>query len=268
MKKFLIVIAIIVIGYLFIVKRVTVNVGEEAVIIKKPWFFGAKGIEKDSISTGTIWSITSSEIKIISLKAFTIEDSLCNLFTKDNIPVDFNISLVFKYKKGEGSTLIENFGGDREWYTNLVSKPLHNSMEVAIKKQIFNDLYYDENITNEIKKDILFGVRDLIKKRAIPVNLIDIIIGKITPPKEIIESAIKRETQKDRIAFHQLRKEAEKTSAEADRAYMIKMNMTPKEYIKMKEIELDTKKLANQRYAIDHAKDSNGTIKVKIDMGK
>lgn len=268
MKKFLTVIAIVAIGYFFVVKRVTVNIGEEAVIIKKPWFLGAKGIEKNSISTGTIWGVSSSEIKLISLRPFNIEDSFSNLFTEDNIPVDFNISLVFRYKKGEGSALIENFGADKEWYKSLISKPLHNSTEIAIKKQIFNDLYYNENISNEIKKDILFGIKELIKERAIPVNLISITIGKITPPKELIESAIKRETEKNRVAFHQLRKEAEKTSAEADRAYMIKMNMNPKEYIKMKQIELDTKKLANQRYAIDHAKDSNGSIKVQIDMGK
>ena len=268
MKKFLTLIAIVAIAYFAIIKRVTVDAGEEAVIIKKPWFFGKRGVEEKTISTGTIWSVSSSEIKIIPLKVFSVEDSFDNLLTKDNIPVDFNMTFSFKYKRGEGATLVKEFGVNKEWYKSILLKPIHNSTEIAIKKELFDNLYHDENITRELTKDIIFGVKELIRKRAIPIKLIDVTISKISPPKELIESAIRRETEKDRVAFHKLRKEAEEAAALADKAYMIKMNMNPREYLKMKQIELDTKKLSNQRYAIDHAKDSNGSIKVQVDMGK
>ncbi|NEW59716.1 hypothetical protein GSY74_00325 [Sulfurovum sp. bin170] len=268
MKKIIAIGAAITIGYFVIVKRVTVDSGMEAVIVKKPWFFGEKGVDQKIISTGTIWGVTSSEIKLISLRPFDIEDSFKTLFTKDNIPIDFNMTLVFRYQKGKSAVLIENFGVDKKWYKNLLSKPIHNSIEISIKEKIFNDIYYHRNITEELKKDIIFGVKDLLKERAIPVNLIDITISKITPPKELTQVAIEREVEKEKIEFHKLRKKAEEVSAEADKAYMTKMNMTPREYIKMKQIELDTKKLSNQRYAIDHAKESNGSIKVLIDMGK
>ncbi len=267
MKKGLTAIAIVAIAYFVIIQRVTVDAGEEAVIIKKPWFGGEKGVEPKTISTGTIWSVASSEIVIISLKPFNIEDSFSHLLTNDNIPVDFNITSVFQYKKGEGANLVENFGAEKEWYKHILSKPIHNTIEIAIKQESFNNLY-DKNIIEEIKKDIIFGVRELIKQRAIPVKLIDMSINKISPPKEFIASAIQREVEREKIAFHKLRKEAEESSAEADRVYMIKMNMSPKEYLRMRQIELDTKKLSNQRYAIDHAKDSNGSIKILIDMGK
>ncbi|MCK4442587.1 MAG: SPFH domain-containing protein [Sulfurovaceae bacterium] len=268
MKKIITIGVVIAIGYFIIVKRVTVDAGEEAVVIKKPWFFGEKGVQKQVISTGTIWGVRSSEIKIISLKPFNIEELFHNVFTKDNIPIDFNVTITFKNQKGKGAILVEKFRNNKQWYKNLLSKPIHNTTEISIKKNTFDDIYYKSNRLEELRKAIIYGVRYLLKDKAIPVNLINVTINKITPPKELIKTAIDKKVEKEKIEFHKLRRKAQELSAKADKAYMKEMNMTPSEYIKMREIELNTKKLSNQRYAIEKAKDSNGSIKIVIDMGK
>ena len=276
MKKIIgIVVIMLLMGYFFIIKRTTVNEGMEAVIVKKPWFIGKGGVQTKPIHTGTIWSVASTEIKLISLKAFTIKESFKEILTKDNIPIDFNVNLSFKYQKGKGSLLVSNFGESEEWYTNLLSPPLQRTVEVAVRKKTLLDMTDDVNAVKEIKESIVFGVDDFFKKQSIPVELVDISIGKITPPQEIIEASIKTEVekenikrQKEQIRTQELRKKAEHATANADRAYMIRMGMTPREYLEMKRIELETKQLSNQRVAINSAKDSNGSIQIHINLGK
>ncbi len=276
MKKIItIMVVMLLMGYFFIIKRTTVNEGMEAVIIKKPWFLGKGGIETKTIHTGTIWSVASTEIKLISLKPFSIEESFSELLTKDNIPIDFKISLSFKYQKGKGSLLVSNFGESEEWYKNLLSPPLQKTVEIAVKQRTLLDMTDDVNAVKELNEYIVFGVDDFLKKQSIPVELIDINIGKITPPKEIIEASIKTEVekqnikrQKEQIRVQELRKKAEHATANADRAYMIRMGMTPREYLDMKRIELKSKELSNQRVAINSAKESNGSIQIHITMGQ
>lgn len=269
MKKIIMILIImLLLGYFFLLQRVSVDAGEEAVIIKKPWFWGKSGVEKKAITTGTIWAVASTEVKMVSLKAFTIEESFKELFTEDNIPVELATTLTFKNKKGESVLLIEQFGESKNWYKNLLFKPLQNSLEIEIKKQTFEEITKNSDRLKEIKSNILFGINDFLQKQAIPVELLDIIFGKIVPPKAIVQMEIDGEVQKEKLKVQELRKKVQEVNAQADRAYMLKMNMSPREYIKMKQIELEHQKLSLQRFAIENAKESNGSITIEIKMEK
>ena len=268
MKKIILLIIMMLLGYFFLIKRTSVDVGMEAVVIKKPWFWGEAGIEKNIIKTGTIWSVASTEVKLISLKAFNIDDSFTELFTSEGIPMELNISLVFKNKKEGAILLVEKFGDSEEWYKDMLSKPLQNSLEIAVKKRTFEEITKNSDTLKEIKQDIVFGVKDFLQKQAIPVELLDITFGKIVPPKLIVQMVIDGEVQKEKLKAQLLRKKVQEANAQADRAYMLKMNMSPREYLKMKQIELEHKKLSLQRLAIENAKDSNGSILIEIKMEK
>jgi len=253
---------------MIVVKRTTVNVGEEAVVIKKPWFLGKSGIESKPITTGTIWAVASTEIKIISLKAFNIEESFNSLFTHDYIPINFNIYMTFRYKKGKSVLLVKEFGSKDEWYQHLLSKPLQKSIEMEVKQRTLLELSSDPFQIEELKNSIIFGVEDFIKKQNIPVELLTLNISKISPPQALIDMALKKEIAKNERERQTFKKEAEEIAIEADRAYMLRMNMTPRQYLELKRIELDNRKLSNQRFAIDSAKDSNGSIKININIGR
>ena len=269
MKKIITILIIMMsLGYFFVTTRTSVEAGEEAVVIKKPWFFGKSGIEKKPISTGTIWAVASTEVKMVSLKAFTIKESFAELFTEDSIPIELTIILSFKNKKGESILLVEQFGESEEWYRDLLFNPLQSSLEIAVKKRTFEEISKNSDTLKEIKQDIIFGVKDFLKKQTIPVELLDITFGKIVPPKKIVYMAIDVEVEKENLKVQELRKKIVALSAEADRAYMLKMNMSPREYLKMKQIELENQKLLIQRLAIENAKDSNGSIKIEIKMEK
>jgi len=269
MKKIIIILMITtLLGYLFLVKRTVLEVGEEAVIIKKPWFWGEKGVEKKSISTGTIWSVFSTEIKILSLKAFTIDESFNELYTIDNIPLTLNLSLLFKNREGGGAVLFKKFGNSKEWYQNFLRLPLKNSLKMAIKQELYADVVEKSDIVAKIKEDIIFGVKDLLQKQAIPVEILDITFNSIKPPQEVVDIAIKSEIEKEKLDIQNLRVDRERVKAKADRVYMKMMNMSVNEYLKMKKLEIDREKLNIQRLAIENAKDSNGSIKIEIKMEK
>ena len=49
----------------------SVDAGEEAVLVKKPYFFGHGGVDPESIKTGLVWTAFSTEVVRINVKPFT-----------------------------------------------------------------------------------------------------------------------------------------------------------------------------------------------------
>ncbi len=276
MKKLIgMLILILVIGYFSIVKRTTVDASEEAVIVKKPWFFGDKGLEKKPISTGTIWHVSSTEVKVFSLKAFNIKEHISKVLTEENIPIDFDLNFTFKYLAGKTPLLVETFGEDYEWYHRIVKEPLINTIEQASKKRRLSDLLNSAESRKDLEALILFGVKDLLNKQKIPVALLDVQINRVSPPQKVMDEAMstalekeKIQQEKSQIALEKLRQEREKARANADKAYMSTMGMSMREYMEMKRIELRSQQLANQKFAIERANDSNGTIQIHMNVEK
>ncbi len=276
MKKLIsTVIIMLLVAYFVIVKRTTVAEGTEAVIIDKPWFIGKSGIEKRARANGVIWHFRSTEVKLIPIYPFGIKEEMKGVLTLDNIPISFNMVLTFKNIAGKTPLLVEQFGSNNQWYVNLLQKPLQNTVTIFVKKQKFESIFNDEKIMLELQDSVRYGVEDFLKKYRIPIQLISVNIEKISPPQEIIAAAIKTQVEKQnakteeaKIETEKLRQLVQEAKVKNDRLYMRKMNLTPRQYIELKRIELESKRLENQLHALECAKDSNGSIKVRIDMGK
>jgi len=268
MKKIIMVfIGILLLAYFFIVQRVSVNAGEEATLTKKPWFYGEKGINLTPLSEQTIWSVQSTDIDITSVQPFVLNEHFLQLLTADDIPIDINIHFTFQHIKGKTPELIQNFGKDQAWYTNNLKEPLKNTIEKFIKKQSYQKITEDENTSIQLQEFITFGVNDFLNSRKIPTKLLDVRVGAINIPRSILEIALNKEEDRQKLQTQLIRKDIEEASAEADKTYMDKMNITVKEYIKLKQLELKNKELENQRYAIECAKENNRSIQINMGMG-
>jgi len=273
-KTITITLVVLLILYISIIQRVTVDAGMEAVIIKKPWFLKESGIEKKAISTGTIWAVRSTTIKLFSLKAFNISESFSELLSSDNIPMAFTVNMSFQNQKEKTPLLLEKFGDNNKWYKTLLLPILNVSLESSIKSTPFQELQANNQIIQTIEDTTTLHIKNFLKKEKIPVDLLQLHINKLTPPQILIDAAIqtqkekeKLKTKEERIKGEELRKKLEETTAKADKAYMLKMNMSIQQYLQLKRLELEGKKLLNQRYIMEQAKDCNGTIVLKIDMG-
>jgi len=264
---------IILILYVTVIQRVTVHSGIEAVIIKKPWFSKKSGIESQAISTGTIWAVKSTTIKLISLKPFEISEEFSDILSIENIPINFTINMTFQQQEEKTPILLKSFGENNEWYKSILLPSLKVSIESAIKSSPFQTLLDNKEGIQALEKSASLYIQKLLKAKNIPINLLQFHLSKITPPQQLIDVAIETEmlkqnakTKEEEIKIELLRKKLEESRAKADRAYMLSMNMSVQQYLRMKKLELEEKRLMNQRYVIDQAKDSNGSIQINVSI--
>ena len=241
----------------------SVDAGEEAVLIYKPWVFGHGGVDEDSVSTGLTWTLWSTSVKRVDIKPFNIDEKFDDLITSDNNPVDFSIHMTFKHQEHKTPILVKNFGSD--WYANNVKEPLRAATRAYTKSHKMFEMTTNKAVTKDLQDIVRQQVGDLLKQKGIPTELILITVGRVVPPQAVVTATINTavqkqnvKTQNERVKAEQARTAAEQASAEADSAYMKKMDMTPQEYLQMKELE-------NQRVAIDAAKDGN--VKLNLIMG-
>lgn len=241
----------------------SVDAGEEAVLIYKPWIFGHGGVDPKPVETGLVWTLWSTSVRRVDIKPFNIDEKFDDLITSDNNPVDFNVHMTFQHQKGKTPILVEKFGKD--WYKNNVREPLRNVTRTYTKNHKMFEMTTNKDVTLELQGIMKKTITDLMREKGIPTDLILVTVGKVMPPRAVVDATIATavqkqnvKTQNERVKAEQARAAAEQASAEADRAYMKEMGMSPQEYLEMKRLE-------NQRVAIDSAKE--GKIKLNMIMG-
>ena len=230
----------------------SVGAGEEAVLVKKPWFFGHGGVEPESIKTGLVWTAFSTEVIRVNVKPYNISEPFDDLITYDNNPVDFDIHLTFKNIEGKTPILVEKFGN--RWYENKVKEPLRNSVREFTKNNTMFQMTTDPKVITALEVAVTTEIQKFLKDEGIPSELVKVTVGKVTPPQAVVDSTIQTavqkqnvKTQEERVKAEQSRELAEKAAANADKAYMNAINMNAEQYLKMK--ELDNQKLAIEKNA-------------------
>lgn len=259
-------IGLLLIGYFTIVQRVSVTVGEEATIIKQPWFYGEKGIDLTPKTEQTIWSVSSTQIERTSIQPFPINETFKQLFTSDNIPIDITLHLNFQHITGKTPQLIKDFGKGQKWYTHNLKEPLKNTLTILVKEMLFKDITQNQKYSIELQKAIYLGVKEFLTEQNIPTKVLNVRLGAINMPKEILDIALEEEVAKHTLNLEKIRKEKQEAKAIADKAYMKKMDISTLEYIQLKKLELKAQELNNQHYLISSVKDSNGSIQINMNM--
>lgn len=253
MKKIISVFAILV-AFMFTgcVTPSSVDAGEEAVLVKKPYFFGHGGVDSEPVKTGLIWTAFSTEVVRINVKPFNISEQFDDLITYDNNPVDFDIHLTFKHIEGKTPILVEHFGA--RWYENKVKEPFRNAVREFTKNNTMFQMTTSPETVTKLEAAINNEIQKFLQDEGIPTELVRVSVGKVSPPQAVIDSTIQTavqkqnvKTQEERVKAEMSREQAEVASANADKAYMRTLNISPEQYLKMKEI--DNQKLAIEKGA-------------------
>jgi regulator of protease activity HflC (stomatin/prohibitin superfamily) len=89
-----------------------------------------------------------------------------------------------------------------------------------------------------------------VKKIKLPIRVIQVSIGSITPPKAVLDETKSTSaqnqsilTQKARAKAETARMDAEVQKAIADKAYQNQMNMTIDEYLRLRQLEIEKEKV-------------------------
>lgn len=228
--------------------RVSPDAGQESVLVYKPFLFGHGGVDDSPVSTGATWCAATTDHVEFIITPITITEDFKDLIPSDNTPVSFSAYLKVQIKKGQSPDLYKNFG--KEWYEHSLQATFRTMVrEKACVFKMF-DLASKREISAQLEKDIFKDILEYSKKINLPVEIMQVSIGAITPPQEVLTetklTAAQNQsilTQASRANAESSRKQAEINKAEADKAYQREMNMTTSEYLHLRQLEIEKEKV-------------------------
>jgi len=228
--------------------RVQPDPGVESVLVYKPYIFGHGGVDDTPVSTGSTWCVITTEHKEFPITPITITEDFANMIPSDNTPVSFSVYLKCQIRKGETPILYKNFGAD--WYQNNLQASFRTMVRDKASAFKMFELASKREISSQLEKDIFNDIAEYTKKINLPVNIMQVSIGAVTPPEQVLtetkNTAAQNQsilTQKARADAELSRKQAEINKAIADMAYQKEMKMTIAEYLQLRQLEIEKEKV-------------------------
>lgn len=233
---------------------VSPDAGQEAVLIRKPMFFGHGGVDGQPIQTGRTFVAWTTDAAYVDMKPQRVDMQFDDLMTSSGVPIDFHA--VFSYQVLDSVKLVQKFGADTltggpGWFLRNLDQPFRTAVRDAVKKRDMQAMAITASAAEEVDTEVTTHLEKLIRESGVPVKLIDLSLGRANPPDAIKNQRIETATQEQRIITEQQRKLAEdqrrlaeESSAAADAAYNLKMNaaggqnLNPSQYLQLKEIEM------------------------------
>ena len=234
--------------------RVTPDAGQEAVLIHKPYFIGKDGVDKDPVSTGSQWVWWSTDNVYVSMVPQKYDENLEDVTSNDNTLLDFNTQIQLQVKEGQSPILIENYG--QNWYTNLIQETYRNTVRSYISRYNPFDLMSNREVLDSInimvKKDMENHITKLSLSRNLPIDVINVIVGRAIPngpqKEEMDRTAAANQakrTEESRREMLIAREAAERQRAIADKAYQRELGLSTDQFIQLRAWEIIEKKDAN-----------------------
>ncbi len=228
--------------------RVMPDPGQESVLVYKPYFFGHGGVDDVPISTGSTWCVFTTDHKEFPITPITITEDFANMIPSDNTPVSFSVYLKCQIQSGKTPELYKNFSAD--WYEHSLQASFRTMVRDKASAFKMFDLASKREISEQLEKDIFKDILAYAKKLNLPVDLLQVSIGAITPPEQVLtetkNTAAQNQsilTQSARANAELARKQAEINKAIADQAYKNQMGMSVAEYLKLRELEIEKEKV-------------------------
>lgn len=219
-----------------------VEAGHEGVMVKKP-FFGEGGVDETPLEPGFHSLAPTTDLIQVKMLPVQTKEVFDDLITRDNNPVDFDVYITYQIQKGKSPIIIKNFG--ENWYSINLSSQIRNIVRNNAKTYTMFELTTNPVVSEKIERELETSITKYVSKKNIPVNIINIAIGKVNPPREVIDETAKTaaqvqrvKTETERVKAEQARILAEKAKGEADLSYIKNSGITVDQYIRMREIEL------------------------------
>lgn len=227
--------------WIFLLRAVTPGAGEEAVLIHKPIFFGKKGVDPVSVKTGReyVWWTTDSVIVNMQPQQYGIHFE--DLMSSDGVPLDFDS--VIRLRITDSVVLIKKFGSN--WYNNNVKAEFMNRVRQSVRKHGMNETAIKSEAVDAIDNEVSKEMIQYISRIKLPVDFVDMTVGKANPPDAIKNQRIETANQQQRAVSEaqrkiaeDARKMAEESRAASDNAYRLAMQLSPDQFLKLENIKM------------------------------
>lgn len=219
---------------------VTPDAGHQAVLIRKPLLFGSGGVDATPVQPGrrfVMWTTKAVDVNMLPQSYhLTIDD----MMSADGVPLDFAATI--RLRVTDAVKIVSAFG--ENWYANNVEQPFFTTIRDAVKKRGMNEVAINATAADAIDDEVTRAMQAYLREKGIPVELVDVTVGKANPPDAIKTQRIHTAEQEQRIQTEQQtklaedqRKAAEQARAEADNAYRVAMQLNPEQFLQLKSIE-------------------------------
>jgi len=227
------------------------NYNEELAFKMRPIFFGDTKVAEESANNFTMFALTTDAITFNILpqkKEFKFDDLLSN----DNTPLDVNMYLVYQIKKGHSPELLKNYGED--YYTTFIEPYFKNKVRELVSNYSPFDLMSNREVLakfdNTLKMSMDNYIKELSKNQGnFPIVIHQVVTDRVMPNAEQLHEMNKtaaaiqaKQTQEKRVEMENARAKAENARAIADKAYMNEMDLTPSQFIQLRQWDVIEKK--------------------------
>jgi len=285
MKKVCTLLSLILFGFSIMIGcgKVNPDAGTEAVLTKKPWFFGSGGIDTAPIKPGLKWVAWTTSAVYINMQPRLFMIHFDDFMSGDGVPLDFDVAL--RLRITDSVKMVDKFGVDfvslniggraysyPVWYVNNVHKNLENAVRQAVRKHGMNETAISTVAIDAIDREITGALKEYIASVGLPVELVDFTVGRANPPDAVKHQRIETATQEQRINTEKQKKlaedqrlAAETSRAAADNAYRNFMQLSPEQFLRLEQIKM-------QREVCGHDKCTfvmgGGSVVPTVNVGK
>lgn len=209
--------------------------GQAAVLIDKPIIFGDGGVRIDDVRpAGLSYTWWTTEKTYVDITPQTTQVAFDDFSSQDNILLDFQTQI--QYKITQPGILLAKFGPD--WFKNNVASQYSSIVRDQVKRYAMSQMMSDPDTAKKIDDSITQSVRELIKDQSLPIEVINITLGRARPNPNVLEQMNLTAAQQQRVKTlteatraEEQRKAEQVARAEADNAYRQYMNWTPEQYL-------------------------------------
>lgn len=231
---------------------VSPDAGQQAVLVRKPWFFGDGGVDPVPVATGSKVVASSTDAVYVPVTPIAFDIGFDNLMPSNGIPLDFHTTV--RMQVTDAPALVRDWNGGatndkgepaNAWFWSNIHPQYANMVRQEVKNYDMSSLAFNGAAIDAIDAKVSAQLASFISKNKMPVRLLSVTIGRATPPQEILnqrtETAAQQQRELTMVAqqkAEQARKGAELARAEADNAYRMQMQLSPEQYVQLKAIEM------------------------------
>lgn len=232
-------VVITLITWLCFFKSVVVEPGHEVVLVDQPYFFGHEGVREKPVKEGRVYVFSSTKDIPVSVVPESISVAFNDFTSSDNILLDFESTVQTRIINSP--VLVSNFGS--EWFKNNIKSQYTALVRNEVKSYSMTDMMSNKDVADKIDDYLTKNIRELVKERGIPVEVVSISLGRAKPNEDVLRQMNKTAAEQQRaktLAASTIaegkRAEEQTAKAKADNAYREAMNMSPEQYIELQKI--------------------------------
>jgi regulator of protease activity HflC (stomatin/prohibitin superfamily) len=217
------------------------DAGEQAVLIRKPYFFGHGGVVPTPVTTGRQYVALSTQVVYVNMQPLQYEEKFDDLMSSDGIPLGFDS--IMRIQITDSVDLIKNFG--IKFYETNIQNEFRNRVRQAVRKHGMNETAISTTAIDAIDAEVTQQMEAYLRSAHMPIRLIKITVGKANPPDAIKDQRIKTAQEQQRQITEvqtkiaeDARKAAEAARADADNAYRQSLGLSAEQFVQIQAINM------------------------------